>query len=395
MGLKMRNKIIRYCQSDNQLGLHPDSTKLCNAIDRVLLMNEMQRLIVEKVFHSLSKIPNFNCDRIEDQLLLYICGEGGVRKSRIVHAIELGCALLLRDSDLVITAPMGAAADNIGGSTIHTSLAIGVRNRHGKSNAISNLWTARCIMIVDEISMVKLEMLSNIGKQLAKARGLSNSSTAVFGGLPIVIVMGNFYQFPPIAGRPLWGKPQTDDDHNGKTLWLSFSSVITLTQQMRQQSDPIFTQLLRRARMGALTQADVSKLNEKVVTGLTLSDPLNNIVIVQRNKTRHLINRLQIERFARSVGHDIVIFPAQHSRTKREGGEAILQKDLFSIQDGDCGATGPGLLYYCKGMPVALLTNMCTALGMVNGARSTAYGIITWPDSKSPNTILLILVNKW
>ncbi len=146
---------------------------------------------------------------------------------------------------------------------------------------------------------------------------------------------------------------------------------------MRQQSDPIFAQLLRRARKGALIQADISMLNEKVVTGLTLNDPLNNIVIVQRNKTRHLINCLQIERFARSIGYDIVIFPAQHNRTRRERGKAILQKDLFSIQDGDRGATGSGLLYYCKGMPVALLTNMCTTLGMVNGARSTAYVIIT------------------
>ena len=55
-------------------------------------------------------------------------------------------------------------------------------------------------MIVDEISMVKLEILSNIRKQLAKACGLSNSSMAVFGGLPIVIVMKNFYQFLPIVG---------------------------------------------------------------------------------------------------------------------------------------------------------------------------------------------------
>ncbi len=135
-------------------------------------------------------------------------------------------------------------------------------------------------MIVDEISMVKLEMLSNMGKQLAKARSLSNSRTTVFGRLPIVIVMGDFYQFLPIAGRPLWGEPQTDEDHNRKTLWLSFSSVITLIQQMRQQSDPIFAQLLRRVRKRALTQADISMLNKKVVIGLTLHDPLNNIVII-------------------------------------------------------------------------------------------------------------------
>ncbi len=102
-------------------------------------MNEMQSLIVEKVFHSLNKISNFNCDRIEDQLLLYIRSEGGVRKSRVVHAIGIGCALLLQNSNLVITTPTSVVADNIGGSTIYTSLAIGIRNRYGKSNTISYL----------------------------------------------------------------------------------------------------------------------------------------------------------------------------------------------------------------------------------------------------------------
>lgn len=62
-------------------------------------------------------------------------------------------------------------------------------------------------MIVDKISIVELEMSSNMGKQLAKARSLSNSSTAVFEGLPIVIVMGDLYQLSLIAGRSFWGEP--------------------------------------------------------------------------------------------------------------------------------------------------------------------------------------------
>lgn len=48
-------------------------------------------------------------------------------------------------------------------------------------------------MIIDEISIVKLEILSNIEKELAKAHGLSNFSMVVFGDLSIVIVMENFY----------------------------------------------------------------------------------------------------------------------------------------------------------------------------------------------------------
>ena len=125
----------------------------------------MPRFIVEKVFYSLNKIPNFNYNRIlENQLLIYICGEGGVGNSKIIHAIELGYTLLLQNFDLVITAPISTTVDNIIDSTIYISFAIGVKNRYRKSNIIFNLWTAWCIMIMDEISIVKLEILSNIEK---------------------------------------------------------------------------------------------------------------------------------------------------------------------------------------------------------------------------------------
>lgn len=160
--------------------------------------------------------------------MLYIRREGGVRKSQVIHAIKLGCNLLLQDSDLVIIALTGTTADNIGDSTIYTSFAIGIRNRHRKSNILSNLWITQYIMIVDKLSIFEIEILLNIGKQLAKARSFSNLSTAVFNDLPIIIVMGDFYQFLPITGQRLWNELQINEDYNGKTLWLSFSSVITL-----------------------------------------------------------------------------------------------------------------------------------------------------------------------
>lgn len=105
----------------------------------MLLINEIPRLIVNKVFYSLSNIPNFNYDQIEDQLLLYISGKSGLEKSRVAHIIELKCTLLLHDSDLVIIALIGAVADNTDSSIIHTSLIISIKNRYGKSKAISNL----------------------------------------------------------------------------------------------------------------------------------------------------------------------------------------------------------------------------------------------------------------
>ena len=36
------------------------------------------------------------------------------------------------------------------------------------------------------------------------ASSLDRSSTDLFGGIPVVIIMGDFYQFPPVKGQALW-----------------------------------------------------------------------------------------------------------------------------------------------------------------------------------------------
>lgn len=73
------------------------------------------------------------------QLLLYIHREGGVDKSWIVNGIELGFSLYSHRADLVLTAPIGAAASNIEVSTIYICLEIGIKNNQGKTNKVSSI----------------------------------------------------------------------------------------------------------------------------------------------------------------------------------------------------------------------------------------------------------------
>lgn len=156
--------------------------------------------------------------------------------------------------------------------------------------------------------------------------------------------------------------------------------MIILTQEVRQQEDPKFESLLQQAQARSLTQTDVSMLNNRVMTALMFKNLLKNIFMVQKNKSRHLINRLQLKKFAQSAGQDIIIFLIKHSYIKKNGDRSLLYKDLFPIQDGEHGATGPSFLYYCKRMPVVIPLNIYILLKIVNGACATVYGIIFYSN---------------
>ena len=58
------------------------------------------------------------------QLRMGVFGEGGTGKSRLIDAIRAWFACIGRESELAVTATTGAAAYNINGATIHSSLAI-------------------------------------------------------------------------------------------------------------------------------------------------------------------------------------------------------------------------------------------------------------------------------
>ena len=138
-----------------------------------------------------------------------------------------------------------------------------------------------------------------------------------------------------------------------------FKDVAVLDQQMRQQQDVQYHQLLQRARNGTLTQADVDLLNTRVVTELDsqpgLFDASTAVAwIVRTNKFRHAINHVLIKSFARSRGQKRTIYPASHTRWKKAKGARDLDIDkLLEVQDGS-DIKGPGLLLYTQNMPVTL-----------------------------------------
>jgi hypothetical protein len=367
----------------SRLGPIPTALSLTQLIQETLPLNQKQCLAAKKVLAHAIQHQGKTAVEAQDQMLLYIAGEGGVGKTRVIKAIELGYELLQRKSEVLLMAPTGAAAYNIGGRTIHNAMSINIydRPRLNINSYTYSLWKGKTIMIIDEISMVSLTMLNTINQQCNRIQAVQQDSTAILGAMPIVVFMGDFHQFAPIQAQPLWQTPKGPLAALGQLIWHRFKDVIILDEQMRQQGDLEFQGLLRRAREGTMTALDVDTLNEQFTQSLHLSDGVDSVCVSRTNQRRHHINRLQIQRFAEARAQDIYVFPAAHSRTKKVRG-GLRVDELLGSQDGEGTAKGPGLFLYTQGMPVAILYNTCTPLGLVNGARGTAAGIVPHPESK-------------
>ena len=101
--------------------------------------------------------------------------------------------------------------------------------------------------------------------------------------------------------------------------------------------------------------------------------------VIKLNVLRHNVNRLQMERFARTRSQRIYVFPALHNRVRTTGPSRLRAEDLLQQTDQGTSIPFPGLFLYTPEMPTILLTNICTTLGQVNGARGIASGIVVDP----------------
>lgn len=370
----------------SRVGQNATGASLASLVSEVIPLNQKQRMIVERVLSEALAWADHPYDSAQrKQTLLYVGGEGGTGKSQIVKAIEAGMNLVGRKHEVILMAPTGAAADNIGGNTYHTSLGISINRSRASamSSRVRRLWSRKTIMFVDEVSMMDLTIISVIDNHCKIARSLDRSSTDLFGGLPVVIFIGDFFQFPPVRGPALWKQPRrgVGEDENGRLLWHQFKQVIILDEQMRQSEDAPFRDLLSRARTGTLTEADRSFLNSKTITSLVSPQLEDATAIVKLNSLRHQVNRVRIEQFARTRCQNVYVFPALHTRTRSTGpiNLRLRADDLLQQPDQGTKIPFPGLFLYTPNMPSAMLTNICTLLGLVNGAAGTAVGIVVDP----------------
>lgn len=140
--------------------------------------------------------------------------------------------------------------------------------------------------------MIPLWLFAAMDKQLCKAQIAIVSSITIFDSLFLVILIGDFYQFAPISDYILWDLPYSKEKIHKKVLWNNFCLVLFLIKQMQPRSNLVFQAILKYARHGLLIFKDVNSFNTYMENYFSDSNFANTIIIVKKNKRKHLINCL-------------------------------------------------------------------------------------------------------
>ncbi|XP_019848907.1 PREDICTED: uncharacterized protein LOC109580300 [Amphimedon queenslandica] len=204
---------------------------------------------------------------------IFLSGPGGVGKSHVIRIIQSDTIKLLKLSGFIepdevivlLTAPTGVAAFNIGGMTLHSSLKLGCNKygsykslSHDKANTLRLRLAKLKLLIIDEISMVGSNMLLDVHRRLNEI--LVQPHDVIFGkeaisvspyrnrfndAVPIGKVQAKFfafgkkgaevtrYQFPLALARAIIGDFNEDLLANNPNRLLSFLTDNNFKQMVK------------------------------------------------------------------------------------------------------------------------------------------------------------------
>ena len=126
---------------------------------------------------------------------IFVTGRAGTGKSTLLNHLSWHTS-----KQIVVCAPTGVAALNVGGQTIHSlfRLPIGVIADHDIEQAgpLRKLLSTIETIVIDEVSMVNADLLDAVDRSMRQARQRPHEP---FGGAQLVL-FGDPYQLAPVPG---------------------------------------------------------------------------------------------------------------------------------------------------------------------------------------------------
>ncbi|WP_167137555.1 AAA family ATPase [Diaminobutyricimonas sp. TR449] len=223
---------------------------------------------------------------------IFVTGRAGTGKSTLLNHLAWNTS-----KQVLICAPTGVAALNVGGQTIHSlfRLPIGViaGSEIEQSAEVRKLLNATDTLVIDEVSMVNADLLDAIDRSLRQARQRKNEP---FGGVQVVL-FGDPYQLAPVPGD---GDERAYFRDHYASIWFFDARVwndahlrIFELTTIHRQHEAEFKYLLNGVRHGQVTAEMAKRLND---TGARPAPREGAITLATTNATVNRINAAALGR---------------------------------------------------------------------------------------------------
>ncbi len=286
---------------------------------------------------------------------VFLTGKAGTGKTTFLH--RLAARTHKRH---IVVAPTGIAALNAGGVTIHSQFLLpfgsfvperrlpadvgeygrfhdrDTLNRRHPLNALRrNVLRGIDLLIIDEVSMLRADLLDAIDHRL---RSVRQRWDLPFGGVQLLFI-GDLYQLPPIVKDEEWNvlRRYYGSMHffESRALKESGYAHIELDRIFRQQ-DERFISILNHFRENTVTQADVDALNAYYRPRLAEEDTTGIITLTTHNSTADEINQRElgklpgrVQRFEAEIEGDFPesMFPVLRDLELKEGAQLMFTRN--------------------------------------------------------------------
>ncbi len=228
---------------------------------------------------------------------IFLTGKAGTGKTTFLHNLYKNTA-----KRMIVTAPTGVAAINAGGVTLHSffQLPFGPfvpgsetyeRNNQRQfrfSKEKKQIIQSLDLLVIDEISMVRADLLDAVDSVLRRHR----RNKQPFGGVQLLLI-GDLHQLSPVARQNEWDLLQQHYESvyffSSKALGLTKLLTIEL-KHIYRQSDPNFIKLLNRVRDNRFDESSMAGLNQRYIKNFTPDEDQGYITLSTHNRSADSIN---------------------------------------------------------------------------------------------------------
>ncbi len=232
---------------------------------------------------------------------IFLTGKAGTGKTTFLRRLREES-----NKRMIVVAPTGVAAINAGGVTIHSffQLAPGLflpgkmvagrdpKNRFSFSKQKVNILRSLDLLVIDEISMVRADLLDAIDDVLRRYQDRNKP----FGGVQLLLI-GDLQQLAPVATESEWPLLQefytTPYFFSSQALQQTDFVCIELHHVYRQQ-DERFVSILNAVRDNHLTREVMQALNARYMPHFRQPDGEDWITLTTHNHQAAHINNQRL-----------------------------------------------------------------------------------------------------